>query len=107
MFITYYHIYVKIHGYFLSDICISCGQCPCVHGEKDSLVFRGSATFPTFTEPGSDCLIKMIFQSNYLELKMVVVIDTDKLLQVFTFEAFPQHSDENKLSQVRPWPIVI
>ena len=38
MFITYSHQYVKIHGYFLSDICISCGQCPHVRGEKNSLL---------------------------------------------------------------------
>ena len=40
MFIDIYsHEYVKIHGYFLSDICISCWQCKQVRGEKNSLFF--------------------------------------------------------------------
>ena len=42
MLIANSHQYVKIYGYFLSDICISCGQCPHVRGEKNSLAIEVS-----------------------------------------------------------------
>ena len=37
IFIVYNFQFKRYLGYFLSDICISYGQCPCVHGENNSL----------------------------------------------------------------------
>ena len=36
-FVAYSSHLIRFLGYFLLDICISCGQCPCIRGENNSL----------------------------------------------------------------------
>ena len=89
MFITNSHQYVKIYGYSLSDICISCGQCPHVRGEKNSLGL--GLTLNTDHHLHFPLALKIV--SEYMSDQAVVVRDNLATpIQLYGYPSKPQCS---------------